>query len=244
MVMPYSLDFYSDQRAGSQKSANVVLPLVMNLIKPKSIADIGCGVGTWLATAALLNSEAVLLGFEGEWLQNVPRVLDDLVIKFCNLEQKIIPPDGMPAKYDLAMCLEVAEHLSKERGPTLVNDICALSDVVLFGAAIPGQGGTEHTNEQWQGYWAALFAANGYKTYDVVRPAVWDNSEVKPWYRQNALLYVHDRAAHLVKDYRECTMLSLVHPEVFAYSNPPGPSYLIRKFPGSVKRAISNRLLP
>jgi len=33
--------------------------------------------------------------------------------------------------------------------------------VVLFSAAIPLQGGTEHVNEQWQSYWAKLFAEHG-----------------------------------------------------------------------------------
>jgi hypothetical protein len=113
---------------------------------------------------------------------------DDLDIRFVELEESL----RLNRRFDLAICLEVAEHLSGGRAASLVDDLCALSDCVLFSAAIPGQGGTNHINEQRQSYWAALFAERHFSLCDVVRPRIWNSRAVEWWYKQNAFLYVAD----------------------------------------------------
>ena len=97
-----------------------------------------------------------------------------------------LSPEGFP----LALCLEVGEHLSQERSNSLVHDLCSLSDCVLFSAAIPGQGGANHINEQWQSWWARLFAENDFILFHCIRPRVWSNRAVEQWYCQNMFLYV------------------------------------------------------
>ena len=72
----------------------------------------------------------------------------------------------------------------------LVASLTDLAPIVLFSAAIPGQGGEAHINEQWQDYWAERFAKKGYVTVDCIRPRVWTNPQVQYWYAQNMLLYV------------------------------------------------------
>ena len=44
----------------------------------------------------------------------------------------------------------------------LVATITKHGDAVLFSAAIPGQGGQDHLNEQWPEYWQKKFEVNGY----------------------------------------------------------------------------------
>jgi hypothetical protein len=85
-------------------------------------------------------------------------------------------------KYDLAICLEVAEHLPVSSAGTLVDSITRASDLILFSAAIPLQTGTHHINEQWQDYWAALFDQRGFVASDIVRPAIWGRPDVRWWY--------------------------------------------------------------
>jgi hypothetical protein len=51
-------------------------------------------------------------------------------------------------RFDLAMSLEVAEHLTPGRAESFIQELCGVSDCVLFGAAIPGQGGTNHIHER------------------------------------------------------------------------------------------------
>jgi hypothetical protein len=73
----------------------------------------------------------------------------------------------------------------------IVNKLASLSKIILFSAAIPFQGGTEHQNEQWQSYWALKFRKIDYIPVDCIRPKIWDNPNVAYWYAQNILLYLH-----------------------------------------------------
>ena len=109
-----------------------------------------------------------------------------------DLENESITNDGR--RFDLAVSLEVAEHLSAKRAPTFIHDLTSLSDVVFFSAAVPLQGGTNHINEQWQSYWAKFFADENYVCLDCIRPQIWGENEIKVEYKQNILLYVKESA--------------------------------------------------
>ena len=235
MAVAYDDEFYSIQRIGSESSARVVLPLMFELVKPSSVVDVGCGVGTWLAVAADLG--AAVTGFEGEWVKSARLAKPGLNIQFRDLEKRV----SAPTRSDMAICLEVAEHLSADRGPSLIEDLCSLANVVLFSAAIPRQGGTEHINERWQSYWAAEFKKHAYIAYDVVRPVVWEDDRVEWWYRQNALVYANSAAAHLFSAYRPCDMLDAVHRELWEY--PVALRYVVKQFPGAVQRAVKKKLV-
>jgi SAM-dependent methyltransferase len=113
-------------------------------------------------------------------------------------------PLELGRRFDLAISMEVAEHLSPASAERFVADLARLAPAVLFSAAIPYQGGEHHQNERWQSYWAALFARQGLYPHDVVRPAVWTDPEVEPWYAQNTLLYTGDPGPSVTLD--------LVHP--------------------------------
>jgi hypothetical protein len=180
----YSKAFYAIQRFGSRRSAEVILPIVFDAVRPQSVVDVGCGVGTWLAVARRLGINQTL-GLEGEWVLGLPYADPKLEIRGVDLEKKI--PDL--GKFDLVTCMEVAEHLTPGRAEGFVADLCSLSDHVFFSAAIPWQGGTNHLNERPQSYWAGLFARQGFGARDIVRPKVWNNSKASYWYRQNSILY-------------------------------------------------------
>src|SRR5271154_6290276 len=72
-------------------------------------------------------------------------------------------PLSIDGHFDLALCLEVAEHLPVQRATNLVKTLTTAAQVVLFSAGIPGQGGTGHVNEQWPKYWRQLFEAEGFR---------------------------------------------------------------------------------
>jgi SAM-dependent methyltransferase len=180
----YQTSFYNAQREGSLTSANAILPIVFGLIKPKSVIDFGCGVGTWLATAKRLGVERCL-GLEGPWVKTQPLAAADLEIRDTDLEHTV----SLEGRFDLAMSLEVAEHLAPQRADSFVADLCKASDVVLFSAATPGQDGDGHQNEQWPSYWAERFIGLGYIPLDVIRPIVQSDETIGVWYRTNAILY-------------------------------------------------------
>ena len=182
----YNKAFYDEQRYGSELSAREVLPVLFRYFKPHTMIDIGCGVGTWIKVAKELEVDFAL-GVDGSY------AISGLVIP----ETSFVPHDlsqplGNLGRFDLAMSLEVAEHLDSDRADGFVADLCGLSDVVLFSAAIPHQGGADHRNENWPEYWAIKFEKHGYVPLDFLREILWTNSKVEWWYRQNILVYVRE----------------------------------------------------
>lgn len=245
---PYTTAFFLTYAEDSYRSARGLLPLVRDLIQPKRIVDVGCGVGTWLRVWEELGASAVL-GIDGDYVSR-----DQIQVN----SEKFVAMDltkpgaisGLP--FDLAQSLEVAEHLPQEAAPRFVSFLCSLSPVVLFSAAIPGQGGTSHINEQWPEYWARLFAANGYAVFDVIRPRIWNDRNVAYYYAQNALLFVSDEclgAYPILRSSSGCDpgALARVHPRKWEaeVNAVPHFEYLLAAMPRSavmLARRIGRRV--
>lgn len=123
------------------------------------------------------------------------------------------------------MSLEVAEHLTPARADSFVEDLTRLSDVILFSAAIPGQHGLNHVNEQWQFYWAEKFLQRDYIAVDCIRPKIWSNNSVEWWYCQNILVYVkrtelghYPKLQEFYLNHRDAITLNLVHPKLYVWN--------------------------
>lgn len=184
---PYGRRFFEEQRAGSRASAEAVVPTILALLEPDSVVDVGCGVGTWLAVLEA-NDIVDILGLDGAYVDR--GALEIAENKF--FEQDLSTAFSLPRQFDLAMSLEVAEHLPHESAEPFVRSLTRLAPVVLFSAAIPHQRGSRHINEQWPSYWARLFAAEGFLPVDYLRRRIWSDPRVEWWYAQNALLYVEE----------------------------------------------------
>lgn len=213
--MRYSRSFYEVQRMTSIESARVIIPLVIDLVQPRSVIDFGCGVGAWLSACAE-NGVQEVRGIDGPWVERRWLVIPPDRFVAADLTQ----PIDSGKRYDLAMSLEVGEHLRAEYAPTFVESLCRAAPVVLFSAAIPHQGGTRHYNEQWPAYWASLFQRSGYVCVDCIREKVWNDSRVHYWYAQNTLLFIESRTAQerpklapMMAQARD--PLALVHPRAY-----------------------------
>jgi len=215
----YDRSFFLEQQTSSRQSAEHVVPAVIECIRPSSVIDVGCGLGAWLAVFRKHGIEDKnLLGVDGDY---VDRTLLQIP-RDCFQARDLSKPLALHRTFDLAMSLEVAEHLPPERADDFIAELTSLAPVVLFSAAIPHQGGVSHVNEQWQDYWVRIFASHGYEVHDVIRPILWDNRDVLAYYCQNTFLYVKKER---LKDYPQITLmdrtlsrnpLPVVHPRIWA----------------------------
>jgi SAM-dependent methyltransferase len=181
----YDGQFFDTIRDGCQRSAEVVVPLLVDLFKPASVVDVGCGEGWWART--FQGHGVAARGIDGP---------DTIAMVAPFQPHDLTEPLPELGTFDLAISLEVAEHLPPERAESFVADLCRLAPTVVFSAAIPGQGGTGHVNEQWPAYWARLFEACGYTVSGALRHLIWDDERVENWYRQNLLVASRHPSAH------------------------------------------------
>jgi SAM-dependent methyltransferase len=241
----YSEGFFDEMTDTNLASARATVPHVMRLVAPASVADIGCGEGLWLKAFGEAGVTE-LLGVDGEWVEKSRLQIPEHSFTVADLEEKI----SLHKIYDLAVCLEVAEHLPASSADALVETLTAAAPVLLFSAAIPLQGGSHHVNEQWPAYWAQKFAARGYVPVDAVRRHIWDDAHVSFFYAQNILLYVKEselaRYPLLQKEIADGhdVALPLVHPFMYLYYAERWRSIVpfLGKFPPGVLHA-AKRLL-
>jgi SAM-dependent methyltransferase len=205
----YTRTEFERQRDRSAAAAKVIVPLTLELTQARSVVDIGCGTGTWLRTFAE-NGIQDYLGVDGHYVE--PDLLQIPRERFLTADLR--EPISTGRTFDLACSLEVAEHLPADGAAAFVEQLTHLAPAVLFSAAIPGQTGPGHINEQWQDYWASLFERFGHSPVDAIRPAVWGDKDVVFWYQQNVLLYL--RNDRLPVGWVRPQLMNIAHPELVA----------------------------
>jgi len=217
-MSPYSTRYYEGLKEDSAASAKVVVPLLLQLFPARQVVDVGCGSGTW--TRAYLDAGCEVLGVDGQVVQPGQLLIPTDRFERHDLNQKL----SLQRRFDLVNCLEVAEHLDPPRGPGFVADLCRLGDVVIFSAAVPGQGGTHHVNEQWPSYWIPLFGAAGFVPLDCVRWQIWNDTRIAWWYVQNLFAFVKESRLGDFPTARAAVRplpTDLVHPRAYVRATVP-----------------------
>ena len=226
----------------SPSSAAVVVPLLLEIVDPRSVVDLGCGIGAWLAVFRARGVDDVR-GFDthdpGDRLL-IPH--DRFTVT--DLERLA----GPPGQADLALCLEVAEHLDAGAADPLVSALVGTAPVVVFSAATPFQRGVHHVNLQWADYWRDRFASHGYQQLDVLRPRLWDDERVAWWYRQNLFVYASTDwvEAHPTQRQDATMPERVVHPGLLSENDRialdrQGVGSLLRELPNAARRSITRR---
>lgn len=181
----YGEAFFAGIEAGTRRSAEIVVPLLLDLFSPQSVADFGGGAGHW-AAVFLARGVRDVLTIDGPWVPQAARAVPPELY----LEHDLRSPLTLDRRFDLALCFEAAEHLPPAAAEELVRALTDAAPVVAFSAALPGQGGDGHINEQRPSYWADLFGARGYACFPDLRRRIWTDAAVEVWYRQNLLCFV------------------------------------------------------
>ncbi len=173
----YSSNFFENINKNSIACAKAFMPLIKDKFDIKSVVDFGCGEGAWLSACGIDD----VTGIDGDWVNEERLLIKNFLTK------DVGGVVSLNRVFDLAVCLEVAEHLAEDNADRLIENLTTHSDKILFGAAIPGQGGENHINEQWQSYWAKKFWEKGFKPVMHFRHV----NDVAYFYCQNTLLFVH-----------------------------------------------------
>ena len=183
--MNYPESFYNKEGINSQRSASKIIEILQNFFSPKSVLDVGCGVGSFLKEC-YDNGVKDIMGIEGEWVKETQLLIPKDKVANCDLTESF----DLRRKFDLVLCLEVGEHIDEIYSNQLVSDLIRHADIIAFSAAIPFQHGLHHVNLQWPSYWAEKFSQRGYLPFDIVRWLVWDDFNVASHYRQNLIVYI------------------------------------------------------
>jgi hypothetical protein len=192
----------------SVEGPQLALPIILEGLNVSSVLDVGCGSGAWLQ-AAVGYGIVDIQGIDG-----VDVCHSKLLTLHDKFQQKeLTKPWDLKRKFDLAICLEVAEHLDPSCAELLLKNITMHSDLVLFSAACPSQNGQHHVNCQWPVYWQSIFNMLGYVCSDSIRWKIWEVSEIEPWYRQNIFMATRDSE----KAGSECRIRSVIHPDMLDF---------------------------
>jgi SAM-dependent methyltransferase len=202
----YAADFYRYLAPLALRSARRVVPHLAAALRIATVADFGCGQGAWLSVWR--ETGAGVLGVDGPYIDRSRLLIEAAEFRAADLAE----PIDLGRRFDLVQSLEVAEHLPPAKARQFVETLCRHAGAVLFSAAVPGQGGEQHVNEQPLSYWRALFGDHGYVAIDYLRPLILADREIQWWYRYNTLLYVEEarfsalpeplRAARIADDER------------------------------------------
>jgi SAM-dependent methyltransferase len=179
----YDKNFYfKNNYPFSYKSAKEVVPIILKHLSPKSVIDIGCGIGTWLKAF----KEAGVEDIKGVDFHGVNTLLSESEFIRHDLRKRL----SLKRKFDLAISLEVAEHIETKYSDVFIENLTNLSDRIVFSAAIPRQEGENHINEQWNIFWVKKFEERGYVAIDLIRPEILLNPRIGYDYRQNILFFI------------------------------------------------------
>lgn len=236
----YGYDRGHQPTGSTAVAAAQVVPILCDELKPSSVVDFGCGLGEWLRAFRERGVDDVR-GLDGDWVPVERLAIPRERFQAADLASEL----QLERRFDLALCLEVAEHLPIERADTLIDTLTRNAGVICFSAAIPGQGGYGHVNEQFQEYWAAKFRARGYHPVDLVRPLIWGNPSISYWYRQNLLLYLSEPELSRLGLSEAPAILSCVHPDLYNdRRNPESQSLraVLKLLPHYLRRALKARL--
>jgi cyclopropane fatty-acyl-phospholipid synthase-like methyltransferase len=233
----YKESFYKTRHDDTYYAANKILSIVLSVLpKIKTAVDVGCGVGTWLC---VLEKKGVknITGIDGSWVpkKNLKIILDNFIEQ--DLENLKINHS-----YDLAISLEVAEHINSNNADSFVAQLANNSNYILFSAAHPGQGGVGHINEQYMDYWSGKFERHNFIGIDIVRKKIFNDEKIPSWYKKNTILfvnkqYVHnltlnnDISSHIIPELYNIPYKQLMYPGIFT-----GFQSLVR----GIKKKIKN----
>lgn len=199
------INYFHSELVHNTKAAEHFLPYLFKVIHPKTVVDVGCGLGTWLKVFKM-NGTSEILGIDGSNVDQSKLAID----KNEFLVHDLTLPIQLNKKFDLSICLEVAEHLPENKADILIETLTSSSNQILFSSALPFQGGQNHLNEKSFSYWVNKFNNKGFIVLDIFRNEIWNDENINWWYRQNIFFVKRSQEV-------QQPILDFYHPERYKY---------------------------
>ena len=155
----YSNRYFDTVLLRGRKDAEAFAGALIDQYEPSYVVDLGCGVGRFIQP--LHASGVDVYGVDGSAYAVSNPLDEDLSLDRHDLTE----PLRLDREADVALCIEVLEHLPAESARTAIESIRDAAPVAIVTAAQPGQGGDYHVNERPREYWIDEFEAVG-MTYD------------------------------------------------------------------------------
>lgn len=184
----YSAEYYAGVDAEASRSAPTIVACILSEFAPKRVIDLGCGTG------------AVLSEFRSKGVSGFGLEYSAAALTICQQRGLDVHPFDIEAdqsqefgRFDVAICFEVAEHVSARFADRLVDLLVQFAPCVIFTAATPGQGGgADHVNEQPHEYWIAKFDKHGYRLLKEMSERwrhEWEQARVTDFYAKNVMIF-------------------------------------------------------
>ncbi len=188
----YDQEFFNSNKDEGLKMASWFIPALKKVTGFNSIIDIGCGTGHYLRYC-LDNGITDVFGLEGS-----PHAFESLLVdKNIVVMHDLRKPYTFSRKWDIAISIEVAEHVDKLYTNNYIKILTDSSNIVILTAAQPGQGGTAHVNEQTPEWWKEKFGKFGFTLDEEatnhlkneIRNAKANGGYVTDWFEPNILIF-------------------------------------------------------
>lgn len=169
---------------------------------PKSIIEFGCGNGE--LSKAVANAGITVTAIDGYAKPDFSGY-DNITFYRIDLNDPITVENFLTIqnqKFDVAICMEVAEHLDPAVSKILIDSLTSAADVVIFSAAVPEQDGEGHINCRSRSFWHEQFEKNNFLLKDSIRSQIRNNEKVGRWYALNTVDYVRSAGNPSIKDYQ------------------------------------------
>jgi SAM-dependent methyltransferase len=167
-------------------STEMIAGSIQSEFKPGFVLDVGCGTG---AVLAVLGSR----GIRALGLERSEAALEICRARGVDVRKLDLESDDLPTeRADVVISLEVAEHLPEAIADRYVDILCRTGNVVVITAAQPGQGGTDHVNEQPHSYWISKFGRRGFFFDEEVSEKLkldWRSQGVATFYVENLMVF-------------------------------------------------------
>ena len=181
--------FYDSCAEDNHRSHPIIARSIIDYLNPSKVIDFGCGDG--LLLSHICQEKIDGLGFEFSKVGLSRARKRGVRVKELDFRQRQLPAE---MHGDVVISLEVAEHLEEKYAAFYVECLSVTigAKYLVFSAALPGQGGEGHYNEQPKEYWIDKLGVYGWsldRTLTTAMQENWRSQEVSFYYWQNLLIF-------------------------------------------------------